>query len=452
MRDLNPSLSVIWILASTVECIELALRGIARKRRLPGWESPAADPLGLVSEWLSSFGSWLLLLDNTDETNVFFGSQPRTGLSNRQYQSTGLPMIEHLLRTMQGRVLITSRSRNTSFRLINDAENIMDIPCLSEDESVALLSRMLPRNHATEEDKKVLVQLLGYLPLAISQAASHISMRRTDFDMPRYCDLLRNNTHILGDDMGDLRRDSTVSRSIVKTCQIHFNQMKQENNDAANLMSVMSVLDRQRVPRYLLSTLNKGYGLEKGLALLEDYSFITSTDGQNFYMHKFIHTAVRTWLSENDELDLLKQLALEYLSYELGTASFGDWTVWKKMLPHVEVVLQYNFIGDQNQVDLASLLHETANYLWVRGAYDTALERVERALCIASAVLGEDSEHTARSLVLQAKILSNTCNKSKAEAELRKASAVFERVLGASDERTASVCDGLVDALLRYNP
>ncbi len=52
-------------------------------------------------------------------------------------------------------------------------------------------------------------------------------------------------------DGGDLRRDPEVSNSVVMKWQISFEQIKEQNLPAANLLSCMCILDRQGIPEFL---------------------------------------------------------------------------------------------------------------------------------------------------------------------------------------------------------
>jgi hypothetical protein len=58
-------------------------------------------------------------------------------------------------------------------------------------------------------------------------------------------------TSLLGRDGGDLRWDRSVPNAVVITWQISFDQIKTKDPSAATLVSHMSALDRQGIPRFL---------------------------------------------------------------------------------------------------------------------------------------------------------------------------------------------------------
>src|SRR5436190_18408704 len=72
----HPESHVFWIHASTVSRMDQAYKNIARRLCLPGWNDPKIDIFQLVSEWLSddAHGPWLLVLDNADDMEIFFGT------------------------------------------------------------------------------------------------------------------------------------------------------------------------------------------------------------------------------------------------------------------------------------------------------------------------------------------------------------------------------------------
>ncbi|KAK7403397.1 hypothetical protein QQX98_010841 [Neonectria punicea] len=56
----------------------------------------------------------------------------------------------------------------------------------------------------------------------------------------------------VGSDAGDLRRDETVSNSVVTTWQVTFEQIRRERPSAANLLSLMSFFNPQGIPEFIL--------------------------------------------------------------------------------------------------------------------------------------------------------------------------------------------------------
>ena len=72
----------------------------------------------------------------------------------------------------------------------------------------------------------------------------------------KYLQIFRDNeanqVSLLSKDGGDLRRDPKVPNSVITTWQISFDQIKALNELAAEILSTMSMLDRQAIPAFLL--------------------------------------------------------------------------------------------------------------------------------------------------------------------------------------------------------
>lgn len=435
-RDQHPDSNIFWVHAGTKERFEQAFKAIARNCRLPGWDDPAKNPLDLVYDWLCADNSWLMILDNADDKDVFFDQRPTTSPQRPEAQRATLPFSTYLPQTSRrGSMLLTSRNRDAAFRLTNTVEDIIDVPYMNRDDATALLCKKLPKDLSSDDEKLELVELLEYLPLAITQAAAYISVRRTRMTIARYSDFLRKNEQILLDDMGDLRRDPTVPSSVLLTWHISFDQINEENRPAAELLSLMSVFDRQGIPQSLL----QGEGeddldFENRLAPLEEFSLISLEDsGRSFQMHRLIQLAIRSWLERHGDTDHWKEIAARVVAKSLPTWEYKFWKTWDTLLPHSEITSNYVSSNTESQLLHAAILHNTAWYFQVRGRYAAAKERCQRALDIRLDLLGEDDVEIARSLLLLANLQSlykggHRLEHKEAETMCRRALEIFGRV------------------------
>ena len=221
-------------------------------------------------------------------------------------------------------MLVTSRNRNAAFRLTNTAEAIINISPMNEQDVKTLLLKKLPNDQSTDNDIADLLETLEHLPLAITQAAAYIGMRQTRFTISRYLTFLRLNEAILLKDMGDLRRDHDVPNSVLKTWQISFDQIRTYHPQAADLLSLMSVLDRQGIPDFLLCDDDDYLEFEDAIAPLNDFLLITSeADGENFGMHRLVQLATRTWLTSHNETSKWESEACWKSPFQLMITKIG---------------------------------------------------------------------------------------------------------------------------------
>ena len=427
---------MFWIHASTKGRFEQAVKDISRELRLPGWDNPDINPLDLVYDWLRGDSVWLLVLDNADDSEVLYDRPPTATSQHPESQQSTKSLAMYIPQTSRrGSVLITSRNRDTAFRLTGCVENLIDVPYMNKEESIALLGKKLPEKNTSSDDEKFeLVELLEYLPLAITQAASYIGMRSTRMTVARYCTLLRQSDRILHEDMGDARRDPTVPSSVFFTWQISFDQIKEENPSAAELLSVMSVFDRQGIPQFLLQDMDEDdFEFEKRLAPLEDFSLITLDKScQSFQMHRLVQMAIISWLERHRKIDRWKKKAAVLLERSLPHSAYEYWKTWEILLPHAEIALKYQFPNQDSQLLHARILAKTAEYFEERGRYGTAAARCQHALKVQVGILGEENTKNVDCLLLLARLKRVEAGSSvrgidEAEVLSRRALGILER-------------------------
>lgn len=394
-----------------------------------------------------------MILDNADDKDVFFNQQTTPMSQSSDAKPSTVPLATYLPQIARGgSILITSRNRDAAFRLTNSAANLIDVPFMNKDNAVALLCKKLSDDHSSDDERLELVELLEYLPLAITQAAAYISVKRTRMTIARYSDFLRKNERILLHDMGDLRRDPSIPSSVLMTWQISFDQIHRENRPAVELLSLMSVFDRQGIPEFLLHDKNEDdLQFEGRLAPLEEFSLITSEgNGRSFQIHRLVQIAIRSWLEQHREIDRWKQYAAELVDKVSPNEDYQYWKIWETLLPHSEVVLDYVSDNPDGQQVYANILFQTARYFIECGRYDAAKERCQRALEIRITLFGEDHVAVARSLLILARInrRDRVAEPDEIEAMSRRALGIFERVQGKDSEESNAAQNDLAITLL----
>ena len=113
VRDESPTTWVFWVHAGTQARFEEGYRRIAEMTRMEGWDNPKANVLRLVRNWLcdESNGQWVMIVDNADDSGVFFPPLNRTQAIgvDKPGQATE-SLSEFLPQSPNGSILITSRS------------------------------------------------------------------------------------------------------------------------------------------------------------------------------------------------------------------------------------------------------------------------------------------------------------------------------------------------------
>lgn len=378
-RKAHPETHVFWINAGSVGRCHQGYKSIARHCNIPGWDNPAANTLQLVYEWFSDErnGSWLMVLDNADDKSVF-SNQERVNLSQKNDRDDdALNLLLYLPQTSHGSILVTSRNRDAAYRLTNSAESIIDVPLMDGELAVSLLSKKSPEDQQSLDGQLELVNLLDRLPLAITQASAFISMRKTSIS--QYVKYIRESAAILLEDMGDIRRDPTMRRSVILTWQISFNQIRKENGPAAELLSLMSVLERQSIPQFLVRCEQSDMSFDNAIAPLLDFSLISQEkDRKVFRMHRLVQIATRTWLEKHNEKALWEGTAVALLAYVFPSGEYETWEICASLMPHTNVLAEYQYTSSEYELQLANLLYKTAWYLLSEGRGHLAKQDVQR--------------------------------------------------------------------------
>jgi hypothetical protein len=141
----SPNSSVFWIHANTAARFGQAYDAIAKNLNLPGCEDLEANILQRVCECLSDedHGAWLMVLDDADDIETFFGTDPHTSsLGAKQTPS----LLSYLPRSSKGSIIITTRDARIGESLADREKSIVVLPPVAE-EAERLLRSKLPQDH-----------------------------------------------------------------------------------------------------------------------------------------------------------------------------------------------------------------------------------------------------------------------------------------------------------------
>jgi hypothetical protein len=399
-RKRYPQSSIIWIHASTVERIDQAYKEIARKAQLSGWDNPKTNKLALVADWLNQdeTGHWLVILDNADDADVLFNATP--DLASKGYEEK--PIASYIPHSTEGSILITTRDRRVGERLANRVKAI-NLPPFTVQEARDLLESLMGKiDIGEEEDVKELLDTLAYLPLAISQAAAFIT--ENGMTASEYLELLRTGDtdirDLLSEELIDLRRDAEVQNSVIRTWKLSFDHIRTSKPRAAEILSLMSVLDRQGIPKSVLRRENeKSIEFTTAIGMLQAFSLITpESTGISFEVHRLVHLATQKWLELEGKIQYWRQEALKVISEVYPAGVFENWTVCNSLAPHMQVVVEYASDSDACQLYSATILKNALQYDLSQGRYDIALIKCTIALKIQERLQGSEHPDTLTSM------------------------------------------------------
>ncbi|KAH0562547.1 hypothetical protein GP486_002768 [Trichoglossum hirsutum] len=440
-RERHPEAHIFWIHASTVSRMDQAYKGIAMELCLSGWNDPNVDAFQLVSGWLSddAHGSWLLVFDNADDVEIFFNTKSNPSSVGSEQRA---PLVDYLPRSPNGSTLITTRDRRVGERLADREEAIMVFPMAGPEAEALLWSKVAGKGSLDKTQSSKLLEALGYLPLAITQAAAYIRENNITIEeyLEAFCGDDSEMQDLLSEDLPDHRRDRDRDRdpdgktqnSVIRTWKVSFDQIRNQKPRAAEILSLMAVLDRQGIPKTLLRRGGeRGVEFTTAFGTLQAFSLITAEKGgENLEIHRLVQMSTQRWLEYRGEMTKWQEEALEILTAAFPSGDYENWVTCEALSPHAQAVTRYIFTSDLCLLRRAELLHNMSSYDGTQGRYNAAYEKNIGSLSILKKLLGPEHPDTLASMGFLAVVLGDQGKYAAAEEMHRRVLELREKVLG----------------------
>ena len=421
LRKTYPEVSVFWIHASNAERFRQAYTLIAQECQVPGYGDPKIDVLALVKRWLERRNGdrWLMVIDNADDVQTFFGQQQQMEPTDTT-DTDSLLQEENLGRYVpecpNGAILVTTRNLQAGVRLTKGKRPI-EVRKMGEDETQRLLRTRLDGINITPDESSALSSRLEHLPLALVQAAAFIQENATTIS--EYLRLLERSDQHLVDLLSEefetfetVGRDSETPRAVAETWICSFEQIQRQNVLASELLSLMSLFDRQAIPLEFLSHYGEQQNREprgaiqltKALGVLKGFSFLAEDRNRRFDMHRLVQLVTRKWLIKRGKMSGFAEQALIAVSQAYPDGSYENRAICSAYLPHAYSVLGFEGSGSRDErLARASLLHCAAGFFLYQGQWKDTERFLAEAKGLRQGELGEEHPST---LACMAKLAS----------------------------------------------
>ncbi|MCJ1345259.1 hypothetical protein MMC31_003465, partial [Peltigera leucophlebia] len=352
-RKMNLEAHTSWVHGGSRTRFEEGYQEIARMIELPNLDDPKTDTLQLVCNWLSDEvnGSWFMVLDNADDAEIWMEKLA--------------PLINSLPRGSHGSLLITTRDNQLGKGFTNFKQRPIDVLLFGQREAETLLrSKILDEDRISLKDANDITKALDYLPLAITQAAAYLN--QTDMPIAKYLQLFRagkaETSDLLKHGLHDPDRDHEIQNSVFQTWMISFDRISRQDPRAADLLSLMAMLDRQAIAEHYLRTEEEpGMDFIAAIQKLKAFSLIVEeTEAKVFSMHRLIQLSVQKWLMLQKVIEGWQEKALSAVSKSCPShGEYEYWTAWEAINPHVQVVKGYVVNTDSALLHRASILQRS---------------------------------------------------------------------------------------------
>ncbi|WP_420629370.1 tetratricopeptide repeat protein [Candidatus Leptofilum sp.] len=413
---------MLWLLrASDTPTLDNELRLLGVTLKIVTEEETEAEAIRakVLSHLSSSKKRWLLLYDNVDELT------PR---ELRPYLPGG------------GHVLITSRRAAAHWKKFGQT---LALDTFSAVEATAFWQeRKLPDAPELEE----LADELGFLPLAMEQAAAFMQMQQ--LPATEYLSWFREARDSL---WAEEDAPTDYPKTVATTWQIGFDHAKKRKG-AAELLNLCCFLDPDGIPLDLIKRVTDVETLQTmplrevvaderqlrlALTALRDYSLLQVEDG-TLTLHRLVQTVARDRMGSKRArawvevaVDLLANVYF-YDHYDIDT-----WETNAKLIPHLTTITDFAVKFNCETPNSAYLNNVTGYYIEIRGNYAAALPFYKNALNLREKLFGQNHPDTATSLNNLGLLLQNMGNLAIAQSYFERAIIIYEKTLGTNHHDTA---------------
>ena len=152
---------------------------------------------------------------------------------------------------------------------------------------------------------KRLLDVLGCNPLAVTQAAAFMNRNRMTIQI-YIADLegdKRNLAAYLSQELQDPRRPRGFPNSVFRTWKLSFDHILAQEPKAAKLLSLIAMLDPQRIPKKLLRPLAKSdVDFHMAIGTLGEFALISQeTREETYAIHPLVQASVHYWLEQRSQ-------------------------------------------------------------------------------------------------------------------------------------------------------
>ncbi|MCY2928808.1 MAG: FxSxx-COOH system tetratricopeptide repeat protein, partial [Planctomycetota bacterium] len=418
---------VWWVRAEQPAQLAADYADLARALNLPEKDAREQEiVVEAVRKWLSINGEWLLIFDNAPDPEAV-----------KPYLPAG----------RKGHVIITSRHHAWG-----GIAQRLDVKVLPIDDAVIFLRNRAGRPN--DPDAKVLAKAMGFLPLALTQAAVYVE--RTGSSFARYIEILkRAEKELLASGVGAEDYDISVAAAI----GLSLDKLQPAS---ADLLILCAFLAPDDIPLDLIAAV--GADLPKRLAatiadpksfaecqgdLLSQSLIECPADGL-LSVHRIVQAVVRSRLRPAQRKAWAKAaVAMMNEAFPDNIAKSPDvWPTCKRLFMHA-LAAASNAEGDDETLAAAAwLFNQAGEYLSLVSDLPGAKANFEKALAIDEKIFGPEHTKVAACLNNLGFVLQEQGNLPGANACFRRALAIDEKAYGLEHPDVATTVNNLGSVLV----
>ncbi|MFQ4139848.1 tetratricopeptide repeat protein [Nodosilinea sp. PGN35] len=452
---------VFWVGADTELELTSGYVAIAQHLNLPLKNAENQDEtVQSVRVWLGREEGWLLIFDNADQPELVQPFLPREIKGHilvtsraQDFQDLGIVRaiaMETLTPEDAVAFLLTRTGRinpvgANGIRPMQGIKPITDLP--SGRNPIVTGSGqshgIAPTEYTAATD---LAAELGYLPLALEQAAAYIVTNRVSF--ADYLNSYRKQR---------LKRLEKAKPklghypdSVATTWALNLKEVQKDAPAAAALLNYCAFLHPDAIPFNLFTqgAAELGEPLATALADAADepldlydllnplgrYSLIrVEPENQSFSLHRLVQEVIRAELGDDgckNWVEPLFRAMGQLMPSKDKDSTYQDWPTIAPLVNHVRDLAHYCQQKKAASIAAANIFHVAGTYLLERGRYVLAKPLLQQALELRKSLLGRESKDVATSLNGLARTHELQGRYSEAAPLFQEALAMRKRLLG----------------------
>ncbi len=425
----------MWTSAVDRNSFENSYRKIGQELKIEGIDEDNADVKTLVKTKLGSedVGSWLLIVDNVDRTDLF----------------GDIPLADYLPSSSKGSILLTTRNHDVASSLDIPSHDIITVKAMTQLEGFEFLGKHLKEDQLYDAASTAkLLEALVCLPLAMRQACAYIA--RCQITTAKYLDLYlssdENMIELLNRDFEDRYRYKNIRNPVATTWWISFEHISEHDPLAAEYLRFMCFLAEKDIPRSLLPPATR-LQAEEAIGTLKAYAFVTEREeGNVFDMHRLVRLTMQKWLANEGDLKSYATAVIQRLADVFPYPEHENRSIWIGFVSHVFTALEFGADSTDNAAK-AQLLYNLATAVFTLGNYREAEKLFRQTLALQTEILGGQHDDTLFSIYNLANAISNQGNYEEAEQLYRQTLALRTEILGGQHPDTLTSMHGLANTI-----
>ena len=331
-----------WVEAADRARIEAGLARLAeRLEPVTGVALSTSQAAAWAVAWLQEHQGWLLVLDDVQDPGQ-------------------VSALTAQLET--GHIVMTSR-RDTGWQQLADPVRLGVLaPAAAADVLTGRTGDVTPGG---QDDAEAIAAEVGYLPLALDQAAAYLTQARPAAG--RYLEELRSRPV-----PGSSAVVSQEQQTIALLWEITMKAVAGKDRDAVLLLGVLACFAPGQIPRSIVRGVGRAGQADRSLRLLASYNLITIT-AQTLSMHRLIQTVA---LGHRDAAAPWpeRDIAADWLNHVVPVIpppAASSWPVLRAIAPHAES-LASRYPSGQHPAALLLVENQLGAFFHAQGDYQRA--------------------------------------------------------------------------------